>query len=82
MTTIGPAVSEITCLITMDTDRQVDRQTNRNGRLLFSYCRGHELSKKHKSGNSSDGLDYYTSLVYDREVKSHVTYIRTCIVKN
>ena len=38
LTTIGPAVSEVTCLIKMDTDtRQTNRQTNGNGKLLFSY---------------------------------------------
>ena len=33
-------------------------QTDGNKRLVFSYCGGHETSRKHKSGNSSDGLDY------------------------
>ena len=41
---------------------QTDRQT-----------RGHETSRKHKSGHSSDGLDsYYTSLAYAREVTNWI----------
>ena len=47
-------------------NRQTDRQTDGNGRLLFSYSRGHETSRKYKSAHSSDGLDYYTSLDYLR----------------
>ena len=27
----------------------MDRQTDRNGRLLFSYCKGYEKSRKYKS---------------------------------
>ena len=50
----------------MDTDT---KQTDGNGRPLFSYSRGHDTSKKYESGNSADGLDYYTSLAYAREVK-------------
>ena len=57
LTTIGPAFSEITCLIKMDTNRQTNRQTDTQthiqadgyGRVLFSYCRGHETSRKYKS---------------------------------
>ena len=41
-------VSEITCLIKMDTDvRQTDRQTDGKGILVFSYFRGYEV----KNGN-------------------------------
>ena len=49
-----------------DTDT---RQTDGNRRMLFSYSRGHETSRKCKSGHSTNGLDYYTSLAYAREVK-------------
>ena len=54
----------------MQTDRQIDRQIE-TGDYFFSYCRGHETSRKHKSGNWSDELDYYTSLAYAQEVKSN-----------
>ena len=67
--------SEITCLIKMETDtRQTDRHTDGNGRLLFSYSRGYETSRKYKNVNSSNGLDYYTSLAYAREVKE-ITFV-------
>ena len=66
VTTIGPVVSEITCLIKMDTDT---RQTAGNGRPLFSYSRDHDTPRKYESRNSAGGLDYNTSLAYTREVK-------------
>ena len=69
LTTMGPVVSEITLIETDTNARQTDKRIVGNGKLLFSYSRGHELSRKYKSGHSSDGLDYYTSLAYAREVK-------------
>ena len=55
------------------TDRQTDRQTNKqtdgNGRSISSYSRDHERSRKSKSRESIDGLDYNTSFAYAREVK-------------
>ena len=35
------------------------------------YSRGHETSRKHASSQSSDGLNYNTSLAYAREVKKY-----------
>ena len=55
------------------TDRQTDRQADGNEILIFSYSRGHETSRKHKSGYSSDGFDYNTFFGYAREVKSKVS---------
>ena len=37
---------------------------------MFLYSRGHKPSRKGKGNQSSDGLDYNTSLAYAREVKS------------
>ena len=54
LTTIGPVVSYLS---NKTPDR---RQTNRNRRAPLSYSRGHERSKKHKSRESADGLDYNT----------------------
>ena len=55
-------------------DRQTTdkRQTDENGRPLFSFS-NHKTSKKHESGKSPDGLDYYTSLVYAEEVKKFIS---------
>ena len=49
--TIGPTVSEIICLIKsgQTANKQIDRQTDRNGSPIFSDPRGHETSP--------DGLD-------------------------
>ena len=52
LTTIGPVVSEIMCLITSNT---YDRQTDGNGRHRFSCSRGHETSRK----DDSLKLTYY-----------------------
>ena len=54
MTTISAVISEITCLTK-------HRRTDENGRSLVLYFWGHKTSP--------DGLYYYTSLVYAREVK-------------
>ena len=49
------------------------RQTNRWKReSMFSYSRGHEASKKYKSRESPDVLDYNTSLAYVWEITSFV----------
>ena len=50
-------------------DGETDRQTNRNERPISSYCRGHEKSRKHKSRESVDGLDYHTSFAYTWKMK-------------
>ena len=40
------------------------------GRPIFSYCRGHETLRKHKSSQSPYGLDYNIALAYAWEVKT------------
>ena len=50
------------------TDGHTDGQTDGNGRPISSYCRGHERSRKRKSSDLVDGLDYNTSYGYAREV--------------
>ena len=65
LTTIGPVVSEIISLTKIDTD---NRQTAGNGRKFFSHSWGHEASRKHESGQSSDGLYYNTSFTCVPEV--------------
>ena len=65
--TIGPVVSEIICLITIDThDRQ---QTEGNGRPLLSYSRSHEMARKHESSQSPVGPYYNAFFAYALEVK-------------
>ena len=61
--------------------RSFCRQVDGNGRLLFSYCRRHKTSRKHKSGHSSDGLDYNTSFAYIREVKNHHLFLQLIIFR-
>ena len=49
----------------LDTDRQTGEQTNDRQtemETIFSYSRGHKMSRKHEIGKSLDGFDYYTSL--------------------
>ena len=48
---------------------QTDKQIDGNERSLSSYSGGHETSRKHETGKSADGLDYYTSLAYAWKVK-------------
>ena len=43
-------------------DRRTDGQTDGNGRPITSHSRGHERSRKHKSRESANGLDYNTVL--------------------
>ena len=61
--------------------RSFCRQVDGNGRLLFSYCRRHETSRKPESGHSSDGLDYNTSFAYTREVKNHQLFLQLIIFR-
>ena len=62
--TIDLVISEIICLTKIVTDgRHTDGQTNRR-RPIFSYSKGHDLSRKYESSQSPDGLDYNTSLAY------------------
>ena len=64
---MGLVVSEIICLIKIRTD---DRQTDGNGRSIFSYSRSHATSEeKPKSCQSPAGFDYNISLASAREVK-------------
>ena len=66
MTTIASVVSEIICLIKIRADgRQTDRQTYGNGGPVSLYPRGYERSKKRKSRESVDGLDYNIRLVWE-----------------
>ena len=52
------------------TDKQADRLRETGDYFFRTLCSmGHEMSRKHKSGHSSDGLDYYTSLAYTPEEK-------------
>ena len=67
--TTGPVVSKIICLIKIDTN---DNQTNVNGTPFFSYSRGHETSKKLKSGHSSDRPYYNTTLPYTESKNMNV----------
>ena len=54
LTTIGPVVSEITCLIKMDTDtRQIDRRTDKQ----TDRQTDRQTDGKYESGNSADELD-------------------------
>ena len=66
LTAIGRVVSEIICGTKNDIN---DRGTDGNGRSFFSGSMDHETSRKHESGNSSNGSSYNTSLAYTREVE-------------
>ena len=75
---IGPVVSEIICLIKIDTEelrqpanRQIDRRKRGS---MFSHSRDHETSRKHESSQSFDRLVY--SLGYPREIKGIECWIK------
>ena len=56
--------------IERQTDRRTDRQTDgRTDKQTDGKWRLRFVMKRHKSGHSCNGLDYYTSLAYAREVK-------------
>ena len=48
-------------------DGRTDRQTDGNGRPIFSYSRGHDLWRKYESSQSPHELDNNTSLDYTSE---------------
>ena len=50
-------------------DRQTDREKETGELYISSYSRGHERSRKCKSRESADGLDYNTSFAYAWVVK-------------
>mgnify|MGYP005985441707 CR=1 FL=1 len=72
LTTIGPVVLEIICLIKIGTERQTDEQregqTDRRGRLIFSHSKSHDTSRKHEDDHPIDRSMNNTSLAYARDL--------------
>ena len=56
--------------------KSVTTDTYGNRRSIFSYSRDHERSRKRKSREPADGLDYNTFFAYAQEVKRFVFEIQ------